>query len=226
MYSTYKIIGKAWGIGPSGTPRTSPFTPSELAHQGSHHLCCSQKAGSVFNSKTTLPQLCTLLAKWMSPTLPTIPTKVRSGHWDLSYRSYWNVWAVRLISSNSWSRSMDSSPQPGSPGMPTCRSGSLGVRESWKYSFQLTATPMQCALQGDVTGLWEKGEPSSYPWLSILGTLKTCPFLYAFALALLSSWNVFYVLLYLANLMHRSGSSSHVTSFIMFSVMLFLSSPH
>lgn len=48
-----------------------------------------------------------------------------------------------------------------------------------------------------------------------------CPFLYAFALALLFSWNVFHILLHLANLMRLSGSSSHVVSFIMFSVIFF-----
>lgn len=49
--------------------------------------------------------------------------------------------------------------------------------------------------------------------------------LYVSALALLSGWNVFHILLHLESLIHPSESSSYVTS-IMFSLILFPSSPY
>lgn len=67
LYGIYKIIGNAWGMGPSWTPRNdsqtiTPHTPR--AHQGSRYFCCSQKAGSpCFTLKSTVPLLCTLPAK-------------------------------------------------------------------------------------------------------------------------------------------------------------------
>lgn len=83
----------------------------------------------------------------------TIPLKVGTEHRDFSYHSYLSAWTVRLSGTNSQSRrSVDSSPQPSSPGAPTCKSGSPGVKESGKCGFQVTATHMQCVLPGSVTG--------------------------------------------------------------------------
>lgn len=155
-------------------------------------LLQSEKGHPVYSKITLFPK------KWMQPDLATILTQVESRHQDFSYQSYWHSSTGRLTSRNSQSsRNTDT----GTHQIPGCTSFGNQVWGSLIHVVPSLYPPTCSALyMAAWLGLGEAMCTIQYTHDAIFPAQMIRSLFYAFALVFLSSWNVFHILLHLANL--------------------------